>query len=121
MLECVSKGEPRGLDEAIRSFNSEAENGNAHAESTLAFLYASGYGVQQSDAKAFLFHYFASQKGNLQSKMALAYSYSRQQVSGFVLYPLQCATFLALSAEREVFETVLPLSSLLGIWSQYVK
>jgi SEL1 protein len=93
MLECVSKGEPRGLDEAIRSFNSEAESGNAHAESTLAFLYASGYGVQQSDAKAFLFHYFASQKGNLQSKMALAYSYSRQQVSGFVLYPLQCATF----------------------------
>ena len=78
MLESVSKGEPRGLDEAIRSFNSQAESGNAHAESTLAFLHASGYGVQQSDhAKAFLFHYFAAQKGNLQSKMALAYSYSR--------------------------------------------
>lgn len=77
----MSKGEPRVLDEAIRSLNSEAERGNAHAESTLAFLYASGYGVQQSDAKAFLFHHFAAHKGNLQSKMALAYSYSRQQVS----------------------------------------
>jgi len=79
-VESVSKGEPRVLDEATRGLKSEAENGNAHALSTLAFLSASGYGVQPSDAKAFLFHHFAANGGNLQSKMALAYSYFRQQV-----------------------------------------
>lgn len=88
MMESVSKVEPLLLDEAIRGLKSEAESGNAHALSTLAFLSASGYGVQQSDAKSFLFHHFAANGGNLQSKMALAYSYSRQQMheEAVVLY-----------------------------------
>lgn len=80
MVESGSEGEPKALDEAIQSLKLEAEHGNAHAQSTLAFLYGSGYGMEQSDSKAFLYHHFASNGGNPQSKMALAYSYSRQQV-----------------------------------------
>lgn len=102
----MSKGEPRVLDEAIRGFKSEAESGNAHALSTLAFLSASGYGVQPSDAKAFLFHHFAANGGNLQSKMALAYSYSRQQVSHFSSVTSMCY-ILSLS---NIFKTVLSSS-----------
>ena len=110
----MSKGEARVLDEAIRSLKSEAESGNAHAESTLAFLYASGYGVQQSDAKAFLFHHFAAQKGNLQSKMALAYSYSRQQV--FNLCCITTICYIGSSCRRtQHFKSSLPSANLLGI------
>lgn len=80
MVESVSKGDSRILDEAIVSLKEEAKSGNVHALSTLAFLFGTGYGVQTNDAKAFLYHHFAANGGNLQSKMALAYSYSRQQV-----------------------------------------
>ncbi|XP_024403374.2 ERAD-associated E3 ubiquitin-protein ligase component HRD3A isoform X2 [Physcomitrium patens] len=97
MVEGLSNGELSVLNEAIRGLQSVAENGNVHAESTLAFLYASGSGVQQSDAKAFLYHHFAAHGGNLQSKMALAYSYSRQQMyeEAVVLYSELAAVAMA--------------------------
>lgn len=80
MVEGISEGEPKMLEEAIKHLNVEADRGNGHAQSTLAFLHGSGYGMEQSDSKAFLYHHFAAEGGNLQSKMALAYSYSRRQV-----------------------------------------
>lgn len=95
MVEGLSNGELSVLNEAIRGLQSVAENGNVHAESTLAFLYASGSGVQQSDAKAFLYHHFAAHGGNLQSKMALAYSYSRQQVPGLSCVTIVCHVLIS--------------------------
>jgi SEL1 protein len=62
----------------MRGLKSDAECGNVDALYTFEFLSASGYSVQPNDAKAFLFHHFAANGGNLQSKMALAYSYSRE-------------------------------------------
>ncbi len=80
MFQGVSEGEPQVLSEAIRHLQADADQGNAHAQSTLAFLLGIGYGTEQSNPKAFLLHHFAAEGGNFQSKMALAYSYSRQQV-----------------------------------------
>ena len=42
MVERGSDGEPKALDEAIQSLKLEVEHGNAHAQSTLAFLYGFG-------------------------------------------------------------------------------
>jgi SEL1 protein len=80
MFQGVSEGEPQVLSEAIRHLQADADQGNAHAQSTLAFLLGIGYGTEQSNPKAFLLHHFAAEGGNFQSKMALAYSYSRRQV-----------------------------------------
>uniref|UniRef100_A0A0D6R345 DOD-type homing endonuclease domain-containing protein n=1 Tax=Araucaria cunninghamii TaxID=56994 RepID=A0A0D6R345_ARACU len=80
MMFAVGEGNPDLLKEAIEDFQPAADSGHAHAQSTLGFLYASGCGVEQSNAKAFLYHHFAAEGGNLQSKMALAYTYYRQQI-----------------------------------------
>lgn len=81
MADAFGKGEPGELQDAIRVLQSAADNGHAHAQSTLAFLYGSGTGLQQSEPKSLLYHHFAAEGGNCQSKMALAYYYYRQQVS----------------------------------------
>jgi SEL1 protein len=94
----ISEGEPvMLLKEAIRHFQADADHGNAHSQSTLAFLLATGVGVQQSDSKAFLYHHFAAKGGNFQSKMALAYTYSRQQMheEAVKLYAELAATAMA--------------------------
>ncbi len=85
------------LKEAIRHFQADADHGNAHSQSTLAFLLATGVGVQQSDSKAFLYHHFAAKGGNFQSKMALAYTYSRQQVDVKLSFKLSLSLSLSLS------------------------
>ncbi|KAI4326281.1 hypothetical protein MLD38_031610 [Melastoma candidum] len=58
------------------------EEGASKIEVTAAegFLYGSGMVKEKSNGKAFLHHYFAAQGGSLQSKMALAYSYMRQEM-----------------------------------------
>eukprot|EP00249_Psilotum_nudum_P022952 c28701_g1_i2 orf=217-2274(+) len=97
MLYAVSAGEPEFLEAAIRDLEQAADQGNAHAQSTLAFLYGSGCGVQHSNAKAFLFHHFAAEGGDFQSKMALAYSYLRLQINeeSVKLYAELAATAVA--------------------------
>lgn len=93
----ISEGEPvMLLKEAIRHLQADADHGNAHSQSTLAFLLATGVGVQQSDSKAFLYHHFAAKGGNFQSKMALAYTYSRQQVDVKLSPSLSLSPSLAL-------------------------
>lgn len=81
MMFAVSEGEPELMKEAISDLHLAADGGYAHAQSTLGFLFEIGSGVEQSDAKAFLYHHFAAEGGNFQSKMALAYTYYRQQVN----------------------------------------
>jgi SEL1 protein len=97
MFQGVSEGEPQVLSEAIRHLQADADQGNAHAQSTLAFLLGIGYGTEQSNPKAFLLHHFAAEGGNFQSKMALAYSYSRQQMheEAVKLYAELAATAMA--------------------------
>lgn len=98
----ISEGEPvMLLKEAIRHLQADADHGNAHSQSTLAFLLATGVGVQQSDSKAFLYHHFAAKGGNFQSKMALAYTYSRQQVD--VKLSFKLSPSLSLSPSLALF------------------
>lgn len=80
MMLAVSEGEPELMKEAISDLHLSADGGYAHAQSTLGLLFEIGSGVEQSDAKAFLYHHFAAEGGNFQSKMALAYTYYRQQM-----------------------------------------
>ena len=94
MLDAATYGDPDTLSAAVSQFRKAADEGHAHAQSTLAFLYGNGIGVEHSDSKAFLYHSFAAESGNFQSKLALAYGYFRQQVfisplfSGFSLFIL---------------------------------
>lgn len=80
MVDGIGDGDPDVLKEAVQDLQVAADRGHPHAQSTLGFLHGSGYGMDKDDAKAYLYHYFAAEGGNFQSKMALAYSYSRQQV-----------------------------------------
>lgn len=80
MAEAVNEEDPGMLKEAIEVLRVEADVGNAHAQSALGFLHWMGCGVAYGDAKAFLYHDFAKEGGNSQSKMALAYRYLRNQV-----------------------------------------
>eukprot|EP00271_Cylindrocystis_brebissonii_P006534 TRINITY_DN19309_c0_g1_i1.p1 TRINITY_DN19309_c0_g1~~TRINITY_DN19309_c0_g1_i1.p1 ORF type:complete len:740 (-),score=130.61 TRINITY_DN19309_c0_g1_i1:357-2576(-) len=72
-------GVQRNVVQAMETLSRAAEEGHPHAQSVLAYLHASGYGVPLSEAKAFMYHTFAAKGGSFQSKMALAYSYLRQQ------------------------------------------
>ncbi|KAH7416365.1 hypothetical protein KP509_14G087900 [Ceratopteris richardii] len=81
MLDATSLGDPDNLVESIALLRKAALEGHAHAQSTIAFLYKNGIGVEHSDAKAFLYHSFAADGGNYQSKFALAYNYFRQQMN----------------------------------------
>ncbi|XP_002989053.2 ERAD-associated E3 ubiquitin-protein ligase component HRD3A [Selaginella moellendorffii] len=80
LINSVNDGELELIQTAVKELQGLADQGHAHAQSTLASLYGHGYGMEQSDLKSFLFHHFAAEGGNYQSKMALAYSYYRQQL-----------------------------------------
>ncbi|KAJ1437785.1 Tetratricopeptide-like helical domain superfamily [Sesbania bispinosa] len=57
-----------------------AESGYPAAQSVLGFLWGMGLLRERSKGKAFLYHHFAAEGGNMQSKMALAYTYTRQDM-----------------------------------------
>ncbi|GFZ03427.1 HCP-like superfamily protein [Actinidia rufa] len=80
MVDSVSSGEPRGAAAAAAEIEAAASGGYPHAQSGLGFLYNMGMSRERNRAKAFMYHYFAADGGNMQSKMALAYTYSRQDV-----------------------------------------
>lgn len=86
MVEAVNEEDPRMLNEAIQVLRDEADDGNAHAQSTLGSLHWMACGVPYSDPKAYLYHEFAKEGGNAQSKMALAYRYYRNQVLGLFVF-----------------------------------
>lgn len=81
MVSSASSGDERTMEEAASEIEASAVAGNPHAQSALGFLYGMGQMRERSKAKALLYHHFAAEAGNMQSKMALAYTYSRQDVS----------------------------------------
>ncbi|KAK6925303.1 Sel1-like repeat [Dillenia turbinata] len=80
MVSAASSGEPRLMEEAAAEIEASAEEGNAHAQSALGFLYYIGMARERNKGKGFLYHSFAADGGNAQSKMALAYTYLRQDI-----------------------------------------
>ena len=81
MIAAASSGGPRVMEEAASEIEAAATAGNPLAQSALGFLYETGMMRERNKAKAFMYHYFATDGGNTQSKMVLAYTYSRQDVS----------------------------------------
>lgn len=73
------------MEDVVREIE-EARGG--HALSLLGFCYGLGIGKERNSAKAFMYHYFAAEAGNMQSKLAIAYTYSRQELyeKAVVLY-----------------------------------
>ncbi|KAJ7975247.1 ERAD-associated E3 ubiquitin-protein ligase component HRD3A [Quillaja saponaria] len=82
MMSAASSGEVRLMEEAIGEIEAAAESGYPAAQSVLGFLYGMGQMRERNKAKAFLYHHFAAEGGNMQSKMALAYTYMRQDMNG---------------------------------------
>uniref|UniRef100_A0A2P2K7L8 ERAD-associated E3 ubiquitin-protein ligase component HRD3A n=1 Tax=Rhizophora mucronata TaxID=61149 RepID=A0A2P2K7L8_RHIMU len=81
MLAAAAGGEVRALEEAVAQIEAlAAETGDPQAQSVLGFLFGLGQTRERSKARSFLYHCFAAEGGNLQSKMALAYTYSRQEM-----------------------------------------
>lgn len=68
------------MDEAASEIEAAASKGYPHAQSVMGFLYNMGITKERSGAKAFMYHHFAADAGNMHSKMALAYTYSRQEM-----------------------------------------
>ncbi|KAH0459806.1 hypothetical protein IEQ34_010469 [Dendrobium chrysotoxum] len=80
MIYAASSGEPSAMDAAASQIEVSASAGFPHAQSTIAFLYGTGLLRRHSRAKSFLYHSFAAEGGNMQSKMVLAYTYYRQDM-----------------------------------------
>ncbi|XP_049393811.1 ERAD-associated E3 ubiquitin-protein ligase component HRD3A [Solanum stenotomum] len=80
IVKAYSRGDERAMEEAASEIEAAASAGHPHAQSILGFLYGMGIGRERSKAKSFLYHHFAAEGGNMQSKMALAYTYSRQEM-----------------------------------------
>lgn len=95
MMSAFSNGEVRLMQEAADEIEAAANEGEPHARSVLAFLYGMGMMRERNKAKAFMYHHFAVQGGNIQSKMALAYTFLRQDVS-WILCAIQKFMFLNL-------------------------
>ena len=80
MIAAASSGGPGVMGEAASEIEAAATAGNPHAQSALGFLYEMGMMRERKREKALMYHSFAADGGNTQSKMALAYIYSRQEV-----------------------------------------
>ncbi|XP_047310550.1 ERAD-associated E3 ubiquitin-protein ligase component HRD3A-like [Impatiens glandulifera] len=76
----VSSGDSTLMEEAASEIEAAAAAGYPHAQSTLGFLYDTGMMRERNRAKAFTYHHFAAEGGNMQSKMVLAYTYNRQEM-----------------------------------------
>ncbi|KAL2478893.1 ERAD-associated E3 ubiquitin-protein ligase [Forsythia ovata] len=79
-MESGSRGGYRVMEEAASEIEVAAAAGHPHAQSVVGFWYNMGMTRERSQAKAFLYHSFAAEGGNMQSKMALAYTYYRQDM-----------------------------------------
>ncbi|GER25534.1 hypothetical protein STAS_01122 [Striga asiatica] len=92
MVEAAAKGEFRIMEEAAAEIEAAAADGHPHGQSVMGLLYSMGIGRERNEGKAFLHHHFAAQGGNMQSKMALAYTYYRQEsiLKGLSVFYLLC-------------------------------
>ncbi|KAK9925743.1 hypothetical protein M0R45_023009 [Rubus argutus] len=80
LMKSVSSGDTTLMEDAVSEIEGSSSRGLPHARSVLGFLVGSGQMRKQNKAKAFTYHYFAAESGNMQSKMALAYTYFRQDM-----------------------------------------
>ncbi|XP_031498303.1 ERAD-associated E3 ubiquitin-protein ligase component HRD3A-like [Nymphaea colorata] len=80
MVNAAAAGDLDAMDEAVAAIDEIARRGHAHAQSVMGFLHGAGCRADRSASKAFTYHYFAAEGGNPQSKMALAYTYFRQEM-----------------------------------------
>ncbi|KAG2664683.1 hypothetical protein I3843_16G092200 [Carya illinoinensis] len=80
MVSVASSGDTRLMEEAAAEIENSASGGHAHARSVLGFLHGMGLMKQRNKAKSVMYHHFAAEGGNMQSQMALAYSYARQEM-----------------------------------------
>jgi SEL1 protein len=80
MLSAASDGDDAAFITAAAQIEAAATAGHPGAQSALAFLSGAGMTRPASRSRAFLLHKFAADAGDLQSKMAIAYSYFRQEV-----------------------------------------
>ena len=81
MISAVSSGDEAMFDDGASEIEAAAAAGHAHAQSVRGFLHGTGQMREKNKAKAFMYHYFAANGGNMQSKMTLAYTYFKQDVS----------------------------------------
>ncbi|KAL9669124.1 hypothetical protein QQ045_006666 [Rhodiola kirilowii] len=80
MIASAGAGDPMAMDEASSQIEAATLAGNPHAQSLLGFLHSMGLARARDGAKALLYHHFAADGGNVQSKLALAYTYFRQEM-----------------------------------------
>ena len=83
MMTSISSGDVKLMEEASRDIKAAAESGCPAAQSVVGFLYGMGHLMETNKGKAFLYHHFAAEGGNMKSKMALANMYMCQEVSNF--------------------------------------
>ncbi|XP_037425517.1 ERAD-associated E3 ubiquitin-protein ligase component HRD3-like isoform X2 [Triticum dicoccoides] len=80
MISAASSGDEAAFSTASAQIDAAATGGHPGAQSALAFLSGAGMARPVSRSRAFLLHKFAADAGDLQSKMALAYAYFRQEM-----------------------------------------
>ncbi|XP_076953385.1 ERAD-associated E3 ubiquitin-protein ligase component HRD3A-like [Bidens hawaiensis] len=87
LVDSVSDG-GRSMQDVASEIESVAASGNPHAQSLLGLLYNLGMARERNGAKSFMYHHFAADSGNTHSKLARAYTYTRQELheKAVVLY-----------------------------------
>ncbi|KAK1261913.1 hypothetical protein QJS04_geneDACA001192 [Acorus gramineus] len=80
IVSAATAGDPETMTAAAAKIDALASRGHPHAQSALAFLHSTGCARPNSRPMAFLLHRFASDSGDVQSRMALAYNYLRQDM-----------------------------------------
>ncbi|KAJ4750823.1 ERAD-associated E3 ubiquitin-protein ligase component HRD3 [Rhynchospora pubera] len=88
LIAAFSSGDPAAASAAAAQIAAEASDGAPAAQSVIGFLYGAGVLRTPDKARHFMYHSFAADGGDLHSKMALAYSYFRQEMyeKAVVLY-----------------------------------
>jgi SEL1 protein len=81
LVASFSSGDPEAASGAAAQIAAEASAGVPAAQSVIGFLYGAGVLRKPDRARHFMYHSFAADGGDMHSKMALAYSYFRQEVS----------------------------------------
>ncbi|XP_010540030.1 PREDICTED: ERAD-associated E3 ubiquitin-protein ligase component HRD3A-like [Tarenaya hassleriana] len=80
IFSAASEGNARLMEDAVAEIEAVAAAGDPQAQSVMGFVYGMGMMREKSAAKSFTYHHFAAEGGNMQSKMALAFTYIRQDM-----------------------------------------
>lgn len=81
IISAASEGNTRLMEEAVNELDACGSAGDPQAQSMMGFIYGMGITRETDGSKSFLQHQLAADGGNMQSKMALAFRYIRQDVS----------------------------------------